>query len=185
MILEGEVHSSPLCAHERVWESVAELFYGTAQVRVLTLVVSHRAGASLLRNQAVFPEHAWLGGRVQLRYQYGGKNGNAFSTFLENPIADVFGGGDGAVPTPAQQEEQAAEAKAKAELRKKKPDPKKKGKSTLDKKKEKKKSKKVGVFTDSYEGIKFWKKHNIDFIEYGSDLQLFSIAIKNLISQND
>tara|TARA_B100000579_G_scaffold433684_1_gene452951 strand:+ start:742 stop:1470 length:729 start_codon:yes stop_codon:yes gene_type:complete len=41
---------------------------------------------------------------------------------------------------------------------------------------------KVGIFTDTIDGIHFWKKQNVDFIEYGSDLLLLSQALKNLIS---
>ena len=39
---------------------------------------------------------------------------------------------------------------------------------------------KVGIFTETIEGVKFWKKQNVDFIEYGSDLLLLSQALSNL-----
>lgn len=52
-------------------------------------------------------------------------------------------------------------------------------------KKCKKKSIKVGVFTDTFEGIKYWKKEKVDFIEFGSDMQVLSTALKNLKLQNN
>ena len=38
----------------------------------------------------------------------------------------------------------------------------------------------VGVFTDTIDGLKFWSDLNVDFIEYGSDMLLFSDALTNL-----
>jgi len=38
----------------------------------------------------------------------------------------------------------------------------------------------VGVFTDTIDGLKFWSNLNVDFIEYGSDMLLFSDALTNL-----
>jgi 4-hydroxy-2-oxoheptanedioate aldolase len=32
---------------------------------------------------------------------------------------------------------------------------------------------KVGTFTDTIEGLKFWKKNGVDFIQYSSDMNLF------------
>jgi len=32
---------------------------------------------------------------------------------------------------------------------------------------------KVGTFTDTISGLKFWEKHGIDFIQYSSDMNLF------------
>ena len=32
---------------------------------------------------------------------------------------------------------------------------------------------KVGTFTDTFEGLKFWKKNGVDFIQYSSDMSLF------------
>ena len=40
----------------------------------------------------------------------------------------------------------------------------------------------VGTFTDSSEGIKFWKKNNIKLIEYGSDLNIFIEGSKKLLN---
>ena len=42
------------------------------------------------------------------------------------------------------------------------------------------KSIEVGVFTDTIDGLKFWSDLNVDFIEYGSDMLLFSDALTNL-----
>ncbi len=39
---------------------------------------------------------------------------------------------------------------------------------------------KVGIFTDTVDGVMFWKERKIDFIEYGSDLQLLIGAVRNL-----
>ena len=39
---------------------------------------------------------------------------------------------------------------------------------------------KVGVFTDSEEGIDYWSSLKIDFIEYGSDMMLFSKVLNDL-----
>lgn len=37
---------------------------------------------------------------------------------------------------------------------------------------------KIGIFTDSQEGVEFWRKKGIDFIEYASDLSIFINAYK-------
>jgi 4-hydroxy-2-oxoheptanedioate aldolase len=39
----------------------------------------------------------------------------------------------------------------------------------------------LGTFTDSPEGIKFWKERGLSFIQYASDLNLFIEASKNLL----
>lgn len=41
---------------------------------------------------------------------------------------------------------------------------------------------KIGTFTDTVEGIQHWAKEKIDFIEYGSDLNLLMSACHNLVS---
>lgn len=38
---------------------------------------------------------------------------------------------------------------------------------------------KVGTFTDTYEGIKYWTEQELDFIEYASDLNLFMQSFKS------
>jgi len=38
----------------------------------------------------------------------------------------------------------------------------------------------VGTFTDTIDGINFWKDRGVDFIEYASDLNLLLDSIKNL-----
>lgn len=43
----------------------------------------------------------------------------------------------------------------------------------------KKKGIKVGTFTDTREGIEYWAKLGIDFLEYGSDLSLLFNGIQN------
>jgi 4-hydroxy-2-oxoheptanedioate aldolase len=43
----------------------------------------------------------------------------------------------------------------------------------------------VGVFTDTIDGLKFWSNLDVDFIEYGSDMMLFSEALKKLKSYKD
>tara|TARA_Y100000996_G_scaffold408389_1_gene387377 strand:+ start:463 stop:1200 length:738 start_codon:yes stop_codon:yes gene_type:complete len=54
--------------------------------------------------------------------------------------------------------------------------------SKMDKiiKKCKDRSIKVGVYTDTIDGIKYWTDRNIDYIEYGSDMMLLSDSIKKL-----
>ena len=42
-----------------------------------------------------------------------------------------------------------------------------------------------GVFTDTIDGLKFWSNLDVDFIEYGSDMMLFSEALKKLKSYKD
>ena len=38
----------------------------------------------------------------------------------------------------------------------------------------------VGTFTDSEEGVEFWSKRGLQFIQYSSDLDLFINAAKKL-----
>lgn len=38
----------------------------------------------------------------------------------------------------------------------------------------------IGTFTDTLEGIRYWAKRGVDFIEYASDLNLFFGAVKSL-----
>ena len=38
---------------------------------------------------------------------------------------------------------------------------------------------KIGTFTDSYEGLKYWTELEIDFIEYASDLNVFMNGFKS------
>ena len=49
----------------------------------------------------------------------------------------------------------------------------------------KNKSIRVGVFTDTIEGIKTWSDLQVDFIEYGSDMMLLSKALINLKNELD
>ena len=49
----------------------------------------------------------------------------------------------------------------------------------------KNKSISVGVFTDTIEGIKIWSDLRVDYIEYGSDMMLFSEALINLKNELD
>jgi 2-keto-3-deoxy-L-rhamnonate aldolase RhmA len=46
-------------------------------------------------------------------------------------------------------------------------------------KKCKDKNVKIGTFTDSYEGLKYWTELEIDFIEYASDLNVFMNGFKS------
>lgn len=39
----------------------------------------------------------------------------------------------------------------------------------------------VGTFTDTPEGVEFWRKWGMDFVEYGSDLQLFMQGAQRLL----
>ena len=38
----------------------------------------------------------------------------------------------------------------------------------------------VGTFTDSLEGIEFWKNQEIDFLQYASDMNLLLDLLKDL-----
>jgi 2-keto-3-deoxy-L-rhamnonate aldolase RhmA len=40
----------------------------------------------------------------------------------------------------------------------------------------------LGTFTDTPNGIKFWKNRGLSFIQYASDLNLFINAAKQLIN---
>ena len=40
----------------------------------------------------------------------------------------------------------------------------------------------LGTFTDTPDGIKFWKNRGLSFIQYASDLNLFIGAAKQLIN---
>ena len=42
---------------------------------------------------------------------------------------------------------------------------------------------KVGTFTDTKEGVEFWAQQQIDFLEYGSDLQLLLSGIEKNFSE--
>jgi hypothetical protein len=38
----------------------------------------------------------------------------------------------------------------------------------------------VGTFTDTHEGVDFWSKRGLQFVQYASDLDLFVHAAKDL-----
>ena len=41
----------------------------------------------------------------------------------------------------------------------------------------------VGTFTDTIEGVEFWKKSGVDFIQYASDMNIFLNSLKKLIGR--
>jgi len=42
---------------------------------------------------------------------------------------------------------------------------------------------KVGTFTDTIEGLKFWESNGVDFIQYSSDMSIFLESLSNLKNQ--